>query len=637
MVRKIVLLFWTLALVIAGGKAASPQQPNVEPFAYQKEFDKDSALFSFVQVTDTHIITGKPVDSIKKGIEDINLLRPQPKFAVVTGDLIDGAEPEASTKLYKELFSRLRCPLFSVYGNHDNREEYKKLLGKFNYSFYLPPYHFIVLDNIDTEDAKDTYDGKFSECTVAWLKEHLQSVSKKVPIILFCHATVYREGSYSAKLPGDAHNYEAVLELLKPYNVVAWFAGHAHCNALVRKEGVDYFTTGCLSDNRGNSGCPLGYLIVTVYKDRVETSYRPITDFVAPIVVAQDGSGDFNGKDERPILEAIKKVSKTGGTIFIKPGEYLVRTRIGPQNNITFTGTPQTVLRLPYPVLTTAAAEKGQDFLMVGDTSELAAGIRLQVFPPVGMKAFPGGDETQLEPTVKAVKKGKLLLAEPLPCTVPQKSRVGCRYNHIFCMHGKKNIIIKNLVMDGGRKPDIPMPGHCERCAILATGPNTYADGLTGPPTENVQVINCHIRNCYGRAVTMYGVVHSKVEGCLIENIDDDAIGFDHYCYYCQAIGNDVKNSHRGVNINDGSYCTVEYNRFTNCGRPVIVWWWHLCPKMDIDIGNKIRHNFIYSPKREAISIGGRCFWNEVSGNFVEGSIKVAEPNNVVEENHTLR
>ena len=203
-------------------------------------------------------------------------------------------------------------------------------------------------------------------------------------------------------------------------------------------------------------------------------------------------------------------------------------------------------------------------------------------------------------------------------------------------MHGKKNITIKNLVMDGGRKEGIPMPGHCERCAILATGSSTYADGPTGPPTENLQVINCHIRNCYGRAVATYSVVRVKVEGCLIENINDEAIDFDHFSYHCQAIGNEIKNSHTGVTINDGSYCTIEYNRFTSCGSAVNIWWWHLCPQKDIDIANTIRHNFIYSPKRKGISIGGRCYWNEVTGNFVEGGINVAEPANVV-ENNTLR
>ena len=99
------------------------------------------------------------------------------------------------------------------------------------------------------------------------------------------------------------------------------------------------------------------------------------------------------------------------------------------------------------------------------------------------------------------------------------------------------------------------------------------------------------------------------------------------------AIGNEVNNSATGVTINDGSYCTVEYNRFSDCGVAVNIWWWYMCPQKDIDIGNNIRHNFIYSAKRRtAISVGKRCYWNEVSGNFVEGPIEVAELN-VMENN----
>jgi parallel beta-helix repeat protein len=376
-----------------------------------------------------------------------------------------------------------------------------------------------------------------------------------------------------------------------------------------------------------------------VYKDRVETTYRPITDFASRIVVAQDGTGHFNGKDEKPILEAIKKAGKAGGTIFIKPGKYLIRREINPnlKSGITITGTPQTILRLPFPVLTTAAAGKGQDFLMVADASELAAGTSVQVLPPAGMKAFPGGDKKSFAISIKAVQKGKIVLGKPLPCVVPQKSRMGYRNNVFSVYRSEKNIAIKNLVIDGGRKEGIGMPGHCSRCALLAHGRWTYAGGPTAPPIENVQVINCHIRNCYGRAVAMYWVVRGKVEGCLIENIADEAIDLDHFSFDCVVRGNEVRNCVTGVTINDGSYCTIEHNRFTNCGVGVTIWWWHLCPHKDIDIRNKIRHNFIYSPKRAGISIGGRCFWNEVTGNFVEGGIKVADPRNVVEQNHTPR
>jgi hypothetical protein len=149
-------------------------------------------------------------------------------------------------------------------------------------------------------------------------------------------------------------------------------------------------------------------------------------------------------------------------------------------------------------------------------------------------------------------------------------------------------------------------------------------------------VSHCRIRNCYGRAVALYSVVRARVEGCLIENIADEAIDFDHFCFHGLAAGNEVRNAVTGVTINDGSYCTVEHNRFANCGVGVTLWWWYMCPQRDINIGNRIRHNFITSPKGAAISIGKRCFWNEVTGNFVEGPIRADEPANVVQDNAFL-
>jgi hypothetical protein len=91
------------------------------------------------------------------------------------------------------------------------------------------------------------------------------------------------------------------------------------------------------------------------------------------------------------------------------------------------------------------------------------------------------------------------------------------------------------------------------------------------------------------------------------------------------------------VTINDGSYCTVEYNRFTDCGVGVTIWWWHMCPQEDIDVENVVRHNFIYSPRQRGISVGQRCFRNQVYGNFVEGGITVGEADNVVRGNLELK
>lgn len=351
------------------------------------------------------------------------------------------------------------------------------------------------------------------------------------------------------------------------------------------------------------------------------------------VVVAQDGTGDFNGSDEKPILAAIEALGDGGGSIVIKPGIYLIRSRITPPSGITISGSSEPILKLPSPVLTTEEAAKGATSIALADASDFAPGTVIQVLPPQGAETFPGTEEKQLKVTVGRVEARSLMPEEPLTCAIPANSRVGYPNNVFEIRKPEKGVTIENLVIDGGRAPDIPMPGHVERCGLLAHGSYSYEGGPTGSPIEELHVVNCHIRNCYGRAVAMYQVVKSEVRGCLIEDIADEAIDFDHFVYHSRAVGNEVRNAVTGVTINDGSYCTVEHNRFTNCGVGVTIWWWHMCPQEDIDIENVVRHNFIFSPKRLGISVGKRCFRNQTVGNFVEGKIEVVEADNTVEHN----
>ncbi len=354
------------------------------------------------------------------------------------------------------------------------------------------------------------------------------------------------------------------------------------------------------------------------------------------VTVAQDGTGDFNGSDEKPIVEAIEALRDEGGTITIRPGTYLIRRKITPRSGITIGGSSETILKLPSPVLVAESTEAGATAISVSDTAEFAAGTVAQICPPAGTETFPDTDQKALKVTIGEMSAGSLTLAEPLPCAVPEKSRLGYSNNVFEIRTPEKGVTIENLVIDGGRLPDLPMPGHVERCAMLAHGSYSYEGGPTGPPIEELRVVNCHLRNCYGRAVAMYQVTKSEVRGCLIEDIADEAIDFDHFVYHSRAIGNEVRNAVTGVTINDGSYCTVEYNRFTDCRIGVTIWWWHMCPQENIDIENVIRHNFIFSPQRLAISVGERCFRNQVVSNFVEGKIEVAEPDNTVEANTVL-
>jgi len=229
----------------------------------------EAPLFTFVQVSDLHIINGKSTKKIEKAIENINLLDPLPKFIVATGDLINGESPKESIELYKELFSALKCPIYSVLGNHDPRPYFRKIPADYNYSFDVLPYHFVVLDDV----SSGSNGVKFPEYTIEWLEKHMGSVNKKTPIILFAHASIFRKGAYPDTMTSDVHNYGPILEILKPFNVIAWFAGHGHANSQAEKDGVVYYATGSLSDNRANSNCQSGYRIVKVFKDRVETIF----------------------------------------------------------------------------------------------------------------------------------------------------------------------------------------------------------------------------------------------------------------------------------------------------------------------------------------------------------------------------
>jgi len=353
----------------------------------------------------------------------------------------------------------------------------------------------------------------------------------------------------------------------------------------------------------------------------------------AVVRVAQSAGAEFRGSDERPILAAMKKLGAAGGTVRIGPGQYLMRRGLKLPGNVTLKGTRQTVLKLASPVLVTAPARQGQDFLAVDDTSELAADTSIEVLPPAGSKTFPGTDTSSHWVEIRHVEPGKLVLAAQLPHAVPERSRVGYRSNLLFIGGSAKNVTVEGLVLDGGRKKDIPMPGHCSRCALLAHGIWSYQEGPTAPPIENVRVADCHVRNCYGRAVAMYSVVRSEVKGCLVEDIDDEGIDLDHFCYHCQVTGNTVRRSHTGVTINDGSYCTIQGNRVEDCGVGVTMWWWHHCPQKNLNVENVIRDNVITGPKRVGISLGKKCLRNQIVGNVVQGGIKVAEPDNLVEKN----
>jgi hypothetical protein len=353
-----------------------------------------------------------------------------------------------------------------------------------------------------------------------------------------------------------------------------------------------------------------------------------------PVVrVTQDAAGDFHGATEEPILQALASLAKQPGIIDIGPGEYLIRRELKLPSGTTLRGSRQTVLRLSPPTVVRQPAPAGQDFLLLDDTRAFVADTKIQIVVQDGKPHTPGDTTGITLSLLKQVLPDRLVFDKPLPNAVPAGSLVGSTHNLIHILGSAAHLRIEKLTLDGGRKPGIVMPGHVLRCAILGEGPFRYQKGPTAPPIEDLCVADCTIRNCHGRAVALYSAIRCKVTGCLVEDIGDESIDLDHFCYHCEVIGNTIRRGDTGVTINDGSYCLVAKNRIEQCGVGVTVWWWHDCPQTDIDVENVVRDNVVRQSRGAAISIGKRCYRNQVFNNDLDGKLTVIEADNLVHDN----
>lgn len=80
--------------------------------------DGRQTLFSFVQLSDTHVGNEEDHKAFRKAIKVINNMEPQPAFVMITGDLTESFTP-AQIKLFKQIYKKLRPKTYLVPGNHD--------------------------------------------------------------------------------------------------------------------------------------------------------------------------------------------------------------------------------------------------------------------------------------------------------------------------------------------------------------------------------------------------------------------------------------------------------------------------------------------------------------------------------------
>jgi Icc protein len=227
------------------------------------------ADFSFVHLTDTHIMAGgkwltpsgaweyDTTASLQQVIEAVNTLAPRPAFAVIGGDLVSPdlldrhrvwtpEEYESSYSSLQELLGALPCPTYLLMGNHDNRVAFRRIFGNAGvapdaphyYSFDYQAYHFVALDS----QQPGAPGGHLDPTQLTWLRQDLDA-SRGQPTLVFVHHHPRPLGLAWIDAM-QLQNGEELMRPLQTYPEVRWIiCGHVHTDQVMQRDGVTVLTT----------------------------------------------------------------------------------------------------------------------------------------------------------------------------------------------------------------------------------------------------------------------------------------------------------------------------------------------------------------------------------------------------------
>ncbi|MBT3382023.1 MAG: DUF1565 domain-containing protein [Lentisphaerae bacterium] len=344
------------------------------------------------------------------------------------------------------------------------------------------------------------------------------------------------------------------------------------------------------------------------------------------LTVAQDGSGDYNGRTEQPIQNAVDAARDGGGgTVVVRPGTYVLNRGLdlAGRNNVLVQGEPGVVLKLAPQRIGTVASDvvAGEKILPLEDASGFFPGARIEIRATGRTNITPSGKKHAI-PYVMAVVdrvEGNVLhLQTPLKYAVPRASELSMVFNAISVRGRTIDLALTGLTIDMNRD-EWPLPplNHTYHCGVFAAGPYSYEKGPTGPPVELFYILDCTIKNAHHRGIAWYSVCHGKVHGCTIENTHAEGIDLDHFCYYSEVVNNRVLNC-RNIELNDASHCLVTDNTIEDCGVGIVIWQW--CKLPDLNVRNLVLGNTIRGAKGIGIHCRTDVDNNTIRNNTVIGS-----------------
>ena len=214
----------------------------------------------------------------------------QPEFVVTCGDMvedIDIVQDEANYLAGITILSRLKCPVYHVIGNHEQRYLshgfLRQTIGqpKLYYKIDRDDFRLIFLFTNQPFKAEGGWAIPYLDNEqLEWLRAEVNTDKR---IVIFSHASLAPVDTlgnfWFEDSPSLAYieNHRAFLDIIKGKNVEIVINGHLHWNKRQKVNGVNYVTVQSLVENTSGKikGPPANaYALVEVDNSKVKIDIK---------------------------------------------------------------------------------------------------------------------------------------------------------------------------------------------------------------------------------------------------------------------------------------------------------------------------------------------------------------------------
>ena len=194
-----------------------------------------------VQITDPHVrprglAANRVVETnmmTERALDAVIALRPRPDVVLITGDLTDRGLNEEYEQL-KIMLRRLDIPFFMILGNHDRRENFRRVFSDYRGVAEDPEFVQFVVDDYPVRliglDTLVPGKGEGALCArrLAFLERALAREREK-PTVIFMHHPPFDCGITHMDRIRLLEGAERLAEIVRPYqNIERILCGHHH-------------------------------------------------------------------------------------------------------------------------------------------------------------------------------------------------------------------------------------------------------------------------------------------------------------------------------------------------------------------------------------------------------------------------